>query len=33
MDVIRGANPYPDELPPLPIDPVMQRLVEDEPRQ
>jgi hypothetical protein len=33
MALIRGANPYPDELPPLPIDPVMQRLAEDGPPQ
>jgi hypothetical protein len=29
MDLIRGANPYPGKLPPLPIEPVMRRLVED----
>jgi len=28
MDLIRGANPYPEGLPPLPIKPVMQRLAE-----
>jgi len=28
MDLIRGANPYPEGLPPLPIEPVMQRLAE-----
>ncbi len=30
MDLIRSANPYPEGLPPLPIEPVMQRLAEDE---
>jgi hypothetical protein len=30
MDLIRGANPYPGQLPPLPIEPVIQRLVEGE---
>lgn len=29
MELIRGANPYPRELPPLPIEPVMRRLGED----
>ena len=29
IELIRGANPYPHELPPLPIDPVMRRLGED----
>lgn len=29
MALIRGANPYPVELPPLPIEPVMRRLGED----
>jgi hypothetical protein len=29
MGLIRGANPYPDGLPPLPIEPVMRRLGED----
>lgn len=29
MELIRRANPYPRELPPLPIEPVMRRLVED----
>lgn len=28
MDLIRGANPYPEGLPPLPIEPVMRRLAE-----
>jgi hypothetical protein len=28
MDLIRDANPYPEGLPPLPIEPVMQRLAE-----
>ena len=30
MDLIRGANPYPGELPSLPIEPVMRRLSEEE---
>lgn len=29
MELIRCANPYPSELPPLPIEPVMRRLAED----
>ena len=29
MELIRGANPYPGTLPPLPIEPVMRRLGED----
>jgi hypothetical protein len=29
MDLIRGANPYPGTLPPLPIEPIMRRLSED----
>jgi hypothetical protein len=33
MDLIRGANPYPDDLPSLPIDPVMRRLREAGPLQ
>jgi len=33
MDLIRGANPYPGGLPPLPIEPVMRRLSEDGPPQ
>jgi len=28
MDMIRAANPYPDELPPLPIEPVRHRLAD-----
>lgn len=31
MELIRGANPYPGQLPPLPIEPVMRRLGEDGP--
>ncbi len=33
MGLIRGANPFPDGLPPLPIEPVMQRLAADGSRQ
>jgi hypothetical protein len=33
MDLIRGANPYPEGLPPLPIEAVIQRLAENEPRR
>ena len=33
IELIRGANPYPAELPPLPIAPVMRRLSEDRSRQ
>jgi hypothetical protein len=33
MELIRGANPYPSELPPLPIEPVMRRLGEEGSRQ
>jgi cytochrome c biogenesis protein CcmG, thiol:disulfide interchange protein DsbE len=29
IELIRGANPYPGELPPLPIEPVLRRLGED----
>ena len=29
MELIRGANPYPGELPPLPIEPLLPRLSED----
>lgn len=31
IELIRGANPYPSELPPLPIEPVMRRLGDDGP--
>jgi hypothetical protein len=31
MQLIRGANPYPGQLPPLPIEPLMRRLSEDGP--
>jgi hypothetical protein len=33
MDLIRGANPYPEGLPALPIEPVIQRLAEPGSRQ
>jgi hypothetical protein len=33
IELIRNANPYPHELPPLPIEPVMRRLAEPEPRR
>lgn len=33
MDLIRGANPYPGQLPQLPIEPVMRRLAEEGPLQ
>ena len=33
IELIRDANPYPHELAPLPIDPVMRRLAEDKARQ
>jgi hypothetical protein len=33
MELIRGANPHPSELPPLPIERVMRRLAGDESRE